>query len=426
VLQARIDESQVHRSIFHSLRVQSVYVLLFAGVVPLLVMLAMVGDGVLANPSTNYTLACSFVAAAIALLSIRRVGSFFGSVVSRWILPIYATCFAVVFGALVFFRLPYGTILMTICFATTLTSFYVLAALMVRGRRATCYIIPEGRVLDFDIDWGLRTNILTNYEVPSDPRAIVVADLHAGLSPKWERFLTEAALQGHPVYHYTQLREAMTGKVQFEHLSENSFGSLVSAVPYQKIKRLIDLFGVLLASPLLAPAMLVIAIVIRLDSDGPVLFRQKRMGFRGHLFHIVKFRTMTVQEDGEDRAASITHANDARVTRVGGFLRRTRLDELPQALNVIKGEMSWIGPRPEAVSLSMAYEKELAQYRYRHLVRPGITGWAQVHQGHVHSVEDVQEKLAYDFYYVKNISLWIDIVIALRTFRVIATGFGAR
>ena len=150
------------------------------------------------------------------------------------------------------------------------------------------------------------------------------------------------------------------------------------------------------------------------------------MGFRGKEFDVLKLRTMSEGHDGEDRDLSITKSGDQRVTKAGAFLRRTRLDELPQIYNILRGEMSWIGPRPEAVSLSEWYEREIPFYRYRHMVRPGISGWAQVNQGHVTEVGEVLEKLQYDFYYVKNLSYWLDIIIVLRTVKVVLSGFGAK
>ena len=126
------------------------------------------------------------------------------------------------------------------------------------------------------------------------------------------------------------------------------------------------------------------------------------------------------------RDSAITQSADPRITRVGAFLRRTRLDELPQIFNILRGDMSWIGPRPEVVSLSHWYESELPFYRYRHIVRPGITGWAQVNQGHVSRVDDVRGKLHYDFYYIKNFSVWLDILIVMRTVVTVFNGFGAR
>ena len=122
----------------------------------------------------------------------------------------------------------------------------------------------------------------------------------------------------------------------------------------------------------------------------------------------------------------MTQAGDPRITRVGRLLRHTRLDEVAQIVNILRGEMSWIGPRPEAEPLSAWYEKELPFYRYRHIVRPGISGWAQVNQGHVHQVDAVLEKLHYDFYYIKRFSPWLDAIILLRTVRTVLTGFGAR
>lgn len=143
------------------------------------------------------------------------------------------------------------------------------------------------------------------------------------------------------------------------------------------------------------------------------------MGYRGNVFTLYKFRTMTTEFDTtqSERDRAITQDDDRRITRLGRFLRRTRIDELPQMINILRGEMSWIGPRPEAVPLSEWYEKELPFYRYRHIVRPGISGWAQVMQGHVAAPNEVLEKLHYDFYYIKNFSPWLDLLIVLKTIR---------
>jgi lipopolysaccharide/colanic/teichoic acid biosynthesis glycosyltransferase len=131
-------------------------------------------------------------------------------------------------------------------------------------------------------------------------------------------------------------------------------------------------------------------------------------------------------QSGDDRSEAITRDGDDRITRIGRFLRRTRIDELPQIWNILRGEMSWIGPRPEAMALSEWYEAELPFYIYRHIVRPGISGWAQVNQGHVSDLESVFEKLHYDFYYIKNFSAWLDLLILARTIATVVTGMGAR
>jgi len=141
---------------------------------------------------------------------------------------------------------------------------------------------------------------------------------------------------------------------------------------------------------------------------------------------MLKFRTMAHREAGGSIDDVITSDGDARITRVGVRLRRSRLDELPQIFNILAGQMSWIGPRPEAEVLSAYYTGQIPFYRYRHVVRPGISGWAQVNQGHVASVDEVDDKLKYDFYYVKYFSAWLDLLIVFRTIRTMTTGFGSR
>ena len=139
-----------------------------------------------------------------------------------------------------------------------------------------------------------------------------------------------------------------------------------------------------------------------------------------------KFRTMREIKVDDERRAAITSHGDGRVTRVGKFLRKTRLDELPQIFNILKGQMSWIGPRPEAQVLSIWYTSEIPFYHYRHVVKPGISGWAQVNQGHVAEVDEVRRKLQYDFYYIKYFSPWLDLLILLRTIKIVFSGWGAR
>jgi lipopolysaccharide/colanic/teichoic acid biosynthesis glycosyltransferase len=161
-----------------------------------------------------------------------------------------------------------------------------------------------------------------------------------------------------------------------------------------------------------------------------MFFRQERIGYRGHQFRVLKFRTMRVTEtasaNGDLVDAAITKDDDDRITRIGRFLRQTRIDELPQLYNILRGEMSWIGPRPEARPLSEWYEREIPFYVYRHIVRPGVTGWAQVNQGHVAGISEVHDKLRYDFYYIKNFSMWIDLAILFKTVLVVIRGIGAK
>ena len=222
---------------------------------------------------------------------------------------------------------------------------------------------------------------------------------------------------------------SLTGRVELEHLSENTFGTLSPQSSYMTIKHVIDWSLALIFFLVTLPLLLLFGLIIQLESRGPAIFRQQRTGYRGKPFTVLKFRTMRLVEttdSSESRSSAITQAGDQRITPFGKFLRRSRIDELPQVWNILKGEMSWIGPRPEACILSRWYEAEIPFYRYRHIVRPGITGWAQVSQGHVAELDEVRSKLHYDFYYIKNFSAAFDILIVARTIRTIFTGFGSK
>jgi exopolysaccharide biosynthesis polyprenyl glycosylphosphotransferase len=210
-----------------------------------------------------------------------------------------------------------------------------------------------------------------------------------------------------------QERIADTGAVALEfHASSDRTSASHDAAA---LKRAMDL---VLAAGLLcvfAPLLLLIAVLIRLDSPGPILFRQMRLGLNGRPFDILKFRSMSVLENG-DRIVQATR-NDPRITRVGRILRKTSLDELPQLVNVLKGEMSLVGPRPHARAHDEHYEKLIEIYRLRQTVKPGITGWAQVHglRGETPTLASMRSRVEHDVWYARNISLALDIEILVRT-----------
>jgi exopolysaccharide biosynthesis polyprenyl glycosylphosphotransferase len=241
---------------------------------------------------------------------------------------------------------------------------------------------------------------------------------------QWVRFMAECSLRRVPVYHAAAVYELLTGKVSLPHHSEELMDAIQLPPLYPALKRLLDLVAVLLALPLLLPLAGLLALLIRLESAGPVLFFQERMGQGGRTFWMVKFRSMTLEAD--DSVARFAEDGDSRVTRVGKWLRKFRLDELPQFWNVLRGEMSIIGPRPEQVWFAQQFEAEIPFYAYRHLVKPGITGWAQINQGYAADSTETREKLAHDLFYIKHLSLWLDSVIVVKTIRTILTGFGAR
>ncbi len=373
----------------------------------------------------------SFLGATIALtvgmIMLRRVTAYPGTRAFGFILPAFIGSFGLVLAALFALRLQYNRIYFSSTFLATITLFFLLSIYLLPRTRRRFYVVPgfdlHGLTLPREVEWiRLRQPV-----VPDDPSAFIVADFRHDHDPAWDRMLAEAAVMGRTVLHSKQVLESITGRVSIEHLSENNFGSLLPNLAWRKAKRAVDLISALLLLPLLTPMFLIIGAWIRLDSSGPALFRQTRVGAGGRPFRIVKFRTMRQCDEGEaDMAAAQTQHADCRITRVGRWLRRTRIDELPQIFNIIRGEMSWIGPRPEVLSLSQWYESEIPFYLYRHIVRPGITGWAQVNQGHVTELDAVHHKLQYDFYYIKNFSLWIDILIAIRTAKIAITGFGAK
>jgi exopolysaccharide biosynthesis polyprenyl glycosylphosphotransferase len=174
---------------------------------------------------------------------------------------------------------------------------------------------------------------------------------------------------------------------------------------------------------LLIPVMPIIAILIKCDSRGRVFYTQERIGKDGRKFTIMKFRTMV--ENAESRTGAVYASdNDPRITKIGRFLRKWRLDEIPQLLNVIKGDMSLIGPRPEREVFIREFEEKIPFYTQRLLVRPGLTGWAQAKYPYASSIEQTEEKLQYDLYYIKNMSFILDVVVFLKTIRVVLFGKG--
>jgi sugar transferase (PEP-CTERM system associated) len=187
------------------------------------------------------------------------------------------------------------------------------------------------------------------------------------------------------------------------------------------IKRSIDICCGVVGFLLSLPIMLVVALVVKLDSPGPVLYRQLRVGWKGDTFEIFKFRSMRVDAE-QVNGAQWASVNDPRVTRVGRFLRKFRLDELPQFINVIRGDMSFVGPRPERPAFVAALRDEIPYYDERHSVRPGLTGWAQVQYPYGASVDDAYRKLEYDLFYLKNKSLFFDCAIIFQTIRIVLAG----
>ncbi len=257
-------------------------------------------------------------------------------------------------------------------------------------------------------------------------RAVVLAADPDALSPHLLHRLVDAHFTDTPVltvesFFESHLRRVYLPKLRPHWLFEREF-VLAGRSTSHAVKRVADLLLCSVALVLLAPVLLLVALAIRLESPGPAIFRQPRVGRHGTVFTLFKFRTMKVHHSGPKYTAT----GDSRITRLGNFLRRSRLDEIPQLWNVLRGEMSLIGPRAEWTACAEDYERTIPNYHLRHLVRPGITGWAQVNYPYGASREDAIEKLRYDLFYIKHFSISLDWSILLKTIHVMLFARGGR
>jgi exopolysaccharide biosynthesis polyprenyl glycosylphosphotransferase len=231
--------------------------------------------------------------------------------------------------------------------------------------------------------------------------------------------LLQAQEIGVEISRMQQIYEELFSRVPIFHLeSEWMIRSFVDgkrvSMFYNFVKRLVDIFGGLVGSLLMVLLLPFVTLANLLESGRPIFYLQTRAGINNRPYNVIKFRTMW-QDAEVDGVPRWTEKNDARVTRVGWFLRKTHLDELPQFLNVLRGDMSLVGPRPERPELISLFQEHVPFYRARLLVKPGISGWAQIHQIYAANVEETNEKLEYDLYYIKNRSIWLDFWVLIRT-----------
>ena len=362
-----------------------------------------------------------FIAHLFSASTLYAISSAPGNRTAFSILPGLVVWYGLLMGLVIFFALPYSRPYLIIGISTSIITSYLDFLKSIRQQIRLAYI-PVGEAVQLasipDIDWIKMDKI--NHLPPEIDG--IVADLHAPeLSGEWQRFLAQCVLLDIPVLNLHQVEESLTGRIKIHHMYENNFGSLMPSKPYIHFKQFVDSLASLLMLPLVLPVLALAAIAIKLDDGGSIFYSQQRVGYRGRLFNIYKLRTMK-----ENAPTDTTASGDSRITRIGHFLRKTRIDELPQLLNVLKCEMSLIGPRAEYKKFADELEFHLPFYQYRHIVKPGITGWAQVMQGYATGPEETRIKLEHDFYYIKNFSLSLDVLIAFKTVRTIFTGSGAR
>jgi len=241
--------------------------------------------------------------------------------------------------------------------------------------------------------------------------------------------LIDCKMQGIVINDFSNFLERINGHIDLKSLQPSSIifsDGFTKAVKVSAVKRMFDIVLSLVILLLASPIIVLTAMAIWLSSFGKltILYRQVRVGLGNKPFNVLKFRSMTV--DAEKNGAQFAKKNDSRVTKIGSFIRKTRIDELPQLINVMRGDMSFIGPRPERPQFVLGFEQSISHYSLRHSVKPGITGWAQISYPYGETEEDTKNKLQYDLYYIKNYSLFLDMTIFFQTIQVVLFGQGAR
>ena len=276
--------------------------------------------------------------------------------------------------------------------------------------------------------------VIASHESLSEvARRYGAAEVVVGLEERRGKLPTDelltCRLQGVRVKDFTSFMERETGQVELQSLDPSwlifSDGFSAQHRVERAVKRVFDVVASSLLLVFALPVAALAALAIHLEDGGPVFYRQKRVGLHGQSFMLLKFRSMRVDGEG-DSIARWACAGDQRITQIGAIIRKTRIDEIPQVINVLKGEMSFVGPRPEQVPIVDELCKSIPYYRYRHMVKPGITGWAQINHPYGASVEDARQKLTFDLYYIKNYSLVLDFLILMQTVRVVLWPHGVR
>jgi len=314
----------------------------------------------------------------------------------------------------------------TIAFASVWGAWLILVRLLLgRGGRSIRVLLAGSAVAKDDLSQTKGVDLTFMIEPPNDFRwDVAVMDPSLAYDRDWQQWIAHADLAGIRIMGAASFIEAVTGRVPTAVVS-GRWASEMFRIDgaYGPWKRIIDVLVTVALAPVVLVICGIVALIVLLDSGWPVLYMQERAGRAGKSFRIAKFRTMVSSDTAEARFA--VHG-DPRITRSGSWMRRFRLDELPQFWNVLRGDMSIVGPRPEQRAFVQQFTARIPLYEIRLQVRPGITGWAQVTHGYAGDEDQTREKLRRDLYYIKHMSLWTDLRIVGLTLRTIATGFGGR
>lgn len=400
------------------------YILSFIAVIFIPFILLVILGGDLDEPLYHSMLA-SVICYILHIVTSYRIDKFPGNNANLMVLPSIFTWYGIFTVLLGLFRVSYSLKYFILHFVFVFISSFVLYRLKKAEPKPKMHFIPLGKAKRLkeidDVEWIELTDPDENI---SGIETLVV-DLHSPkLTDEWQHFIATKTLAGVDVYNVRQIQASLTGRLRIRHMYENSLGSLQPSTLYSSLKRIMDIILVLASFPVTLPIMAITAIAIKLESEGGALFIQNRVGQYGKEFKIYKFRSMC--KDSEKDGAKLASVGDMRVTRIGKFIRKTRIDELPQFFNVLKGDMALIGPRPEQKVFVDQFEKTIPFYNYRHIVKPGITGWAQVTHGYAATEDETQVKIEHDFYYITHFSFALDALIFFKTINTMLTGFGAR
>ncbi|MEN5251943.1 exopolysaccharide biosynthesis polyprenyl glycosylphosphotransferase [Alcaligenes aquatilis] len=383
------------------------------------------GTRVLLHPDVGQLTAwiltsCAFV---VSKLSINKSSSDYPGAHSAWLIAPTVLCVYILLYVVTFFlRFDASRALLLSSGVLSVCWLHLEYFLTSRYRIVKLAVLPGGEADLLTGLPGLDARYISDFDLTGRRFDGVVADFSC-LDANGERFLTRCALQRIAVYSARQVFESVTGRVRIDRMSENNIGSLLPSRQYEISKAVFDYTIVLLSAVVVVPVCLLTALAIRLESPGKAIYSQVRVGQGNRPFTIYKLRSMRFDRDACEQFAG---EDDPRITRVGRIIRKLRIDELPQFYNVLRGDMSLIGPRPEQPSFVKEFDELIPFYSYRHVVKPGITGWAQVRHGYVSNAEDTRVKIQHDLYYIKNCSIMLDLYITFLTLKTMATGFGAR
>ncbi len=340
-------------------------------------------------------------------------------VISMSCLTLYATVLAILRISLLSRTVFFVELILT---TVLLMLYFLLRFRMFPTRIAISDKAPQELFKHKNVEWVKQKAAPTSNQEPVD---LVAIDDESPLAQITQNSQVSGVFFGIPRISTFVLLEELSGKVRLSSLTANILSTLSPPRAYFLTKRVGELVFVIVLSPLVFVICLLLGALIKIGSSGPMLFRQRRTGLNGEEFWITKLRTMThdVTDSPRERFAI---EGDQRITRIGRWMREYRLDELPQFWNILRGEMSLIGPRPEQPEFVKQFCASIPLYEIRHTVRPGITGWAQIRYGYASSAEQTREKLEYDLFYIKHMSVWLDFNIVLHTLTTIILRKGAR